>query len=80
MAKFLTFTFDGVNSSKYNVYVVNEGDSISLPSSPSFTDQIASPSYQNTTYYLGTNISTKTFTLNCIAKDVTMQMYQEMIR
>lgn len=80
MAKFLTFTFDGINSSKYNVYVVNEGDSIILPSSPSFTDQVAAPSYQNTIYYLGTNISSKTFTIKCVAKDITMNQYQEMMR
>lgn len=75
----LTFEFDGIDSSKYNMFILSDGDDITLPSAPSFSDQVASPFYQNISYYLGTSLQQKTFTFNCVVVDTSISKIKEML-
>lgn len=75
--KYLYFTFDGINSSYYNCFYTNNGEDLSFPAFPQFSDQTSSPLFQQHTYYLGTSLENRTFTFNCACDLLNMQEFKK---
>ena len=75
--KYLYFTFDGINSSYYNCFYINNGEDLSFPAFPQFSDNTSSPLFQQHTYYLGTSINNRTFTFNCACDLLDIQDFKK---
>lgn len=62
---YLHFTFDGISSSKFNLFYTNQGEDLTFPFIPSFTDSIVKPMYQKTSYLAGVDLGDKKFNFKC---------------
>lgn len=70
--EYTDFTFNGVKSSQMKVWITNNKD-LQFRLTPEFSDTFLTPSFGNTQILNNTNITKSTFSLKCIAIDVTMQ-------
>lgn len=70
--EYTDFTFNGVRSSQMKVWITNNKD-LQFRLTPEFNDTFLAPSISNTQILNNTNITKSTFSLKCIAIDVTMQ-------
>lgn len=70
--EYTDFTFNGVRSSQMKVWITNNKD-LQFRLTPEFSDTFLAPSFSNTQILNNTNITKSTFSLKCIAIDVTMQ-------
>lgn len=75
---YMHFTFDGISSEYFNLLVQNNGQDLSYPSRPDFSNEIASPLYQGTSYLAGVNISDREFTFSCWADSLVEQQVRDM--
>lgn len=78
--RYLYFTFDGVESSRYKCFYENNGEDLSFPAFPTFSNSITSPLYQTHSYFLGTSIENKVFNLKCAAEELTMNEFKQLQR
>lgn len=76
---FMFFDFKNINSERYNLFRVNEGESSYFYTNSNFTSQYTSPDYQTTSYYLGTKESQKTFDWKCAAEGLSFRRVEEML-
>lgn len=76
---FMFFDFKNINSERYNLFRVNEGESSYFYTNSNFTSQYTSPDYQTTSYYLGTKESQKTFDWKCAAEGLSSRRVEEML-
>lgn len=76
---YMFFTFNGVHSSKYNLFVVNNGDGYEWITDTGASAQFESPQYQGYSYYLGTSRTQKTIPFNLIAEGLTQNEMKEML-
>lgn len=65
------FTFNGVRSSQMNVWITNSRD-IKLVATPEFSDTFITPLFGNQQIYSNTNITKSTFSVQCIAINITL--------
>jgi hypothetical protein len=65
------FTFDGIPSEYYNIYITNGGEDLTYPSQPAFENQLVSPLYQGANYLTGVNKKERIFNFNCWIASVT---------
>lgn len=78
--RYLYFTFNGIESSRYRCFYENSGEDLSFPAFPSFSNNITAPLYQTHSYFLGTSISNKVFNLRCAAEELTMNEFKQLQR
>lgn len=69
--KYLHFTYAGIHSSTYNLFYVNEGEGLTYPFLPSFTQKTSAPLYQQYTYFMGTDYGQTTYSLNLATQKLT---------
>ena len=74
------FTFDGIPSSKYNLYIQNNGEDLSYPSQPNFENQLVSPLYQGTNFLAGVNETARVFNFNCWVDSITRKQMIDLKR
>lgn len=77
--KYMFFTFDGVHSSKYNLFIVNKND-LKIENSIGESSEYVSAMFQEGAYYTGTKKVQKTFKRKCAAEGLTLSQYKEMMR
>ena len=70
--EYTDFTFNGVRSSQMKVWITNNKD-LQFRLTPEFSDTFLTPSFGNTQILNSTNITKSTFSLKCIAINVTIQ-------
>lgn len=70
--EYTDFTFNGVQSSQMKVWITNSRD-LQFRLTPEFSDTFITPSFSNTQILNSTNITKSTFSLKCIAINITMQ-------
>lgn len=73
--EYTNFTFNGTTSEQMKVWITNSRD-IQFRLTPEFTDTFVSPAFSNSQVLTGTNITKSTFSLKCIAIDVTMHEWR----
>lgn len=71
MDKYTQFRFNGVHSSAYNLFYVNNDGGLRYPFSPSFSQNTTRPMYQGRTFYLGTDVGEQVFQLTLAAEKLT---------
>lgn len=77
--KYTNFYFNGKNSEDMKVFITNNND-LQVTMCPQFTDNFATPSFQNGRYYLGTTISSMTIPdIKCVALNVTASDWRAII-
>lgn len=64
------FSFDDKESRSYKVWITNKRD-LQQNMSPNFSDSFNTPINGGITYYEGTKIDKQTFSLSCVAIDIT---------
>ena len=69
--KYSQFYYNGVHSSVYNLFYVNETGGLTYPFSPSFTQNFVTPMYQGRTYFLGTDLQQTTYNLTLAASKLS---------
>lgn len=77
--KYMFFTFDGVHSSKYNLFIVNKND-LKIENGIGESSEYVSAMFQEGAYYTGTKKVQKTFKRKCAAEGLTLSQYKEMMR
>lgn len=77
--QYLGFMWNNTHSSLYNTFITNNGEDLRFVNAPSFTNNYATPIYQNTNYFLGTTVENRTITLNLAAYRVTLKQYRELL-
>lgn len=68
---YLTFIFDGIDSSQVGVASVSDGSTYDTPILPSFTDNTLEVDGYNGRYYFNTRITQKNFTYNCFVDNLS---------
>lgn len=68
---FLYFTYNGVHSSEFDTFYVNNGEDISFPFSHNVSHKLVSPLNQDRSYWLGSNRGDKKFSMELAVKDKT---------
>lgn len=68
---YLTFIFDGIDSSQVGVASVSDGSTYDTPILPSFTDNTLEVDGYNGRYYFNTRITQKNFTYNCFIDNLS---------
>ena len=68
---YLTFIFDGIDSSQVGVASVSDGSTYDTPILPSFTDNTLEVDGYNGRYYFNTRITQKDFTYNCFVDNLS---------
>lgn len=69
--EYTDFTFNGIRSSQMKVWITNSHD-IKLAATPEFTDTFITSSFGSGQTYSQTNMTKTTFSLKCLAIDVTL--------
>ena len=62
---YLTFVFDGIDSSQIGVASVSDGSTYDTPILPEFSDNSLEVDGYDGKYYFNTRLSQKSFTYNC---------------
>ena len=73
--EYTNFTFNGTTSEQMKVWITNSRD-IQFRLTPEFSDTFVSPAFANNNILTGTNITKSTFSLKCIAIDITMHEWR----
>lgn len=73
--EYTDFIFNEICSSDMKVWITNNHD-LSMPVTPSFSDNYVSPTYGQGRYLTQTTVTNTDITLSCIAIDVTMQEWR----
>lgn len=68
---YLTFIFDGIDSSQVGVASISDGSTYDTPILPSFTDNTLEVDGYNGRYYFNTRITQKDFTYNCFIDNLS---------
>lgn len=76
--EYMYFSFDGVHSSKYNLFIQNNND-LTIENSVGESSGYVSALFQEGSYYTGTKKSQKTFKRKCAAGGLTLSQYKEMM-
>ena len=69
--EYTDFTFNGIKSSQMKVWITNSRD-IKLAATPEFTDTFITSSFGSGQTYSQTNMTKTTFSLKCLAIDITL--------
>lgn len=77
--KYLYFLFDGIHSSKYNLFITNNNN-LQLVNNGKSTTSYVSPSYQDYTHYVGTTTGQKEFKYNVAAEGISLPEYKDMMK
>lgn len=75
---YIGFTFAGKHSSQFGILSVSSGDRYTRTLSPEFNDIVANVNGADGTYYFGTNLTRRSFQLNCAYDTVTEVDIREM--
>lgn len=68
---YLTFIFDGIDSSQVGVASISDGSTYNTPILPSFIDNTLEVDGYNGRYYFNTRITQKDFTYNCFVDNLS---------
>lgn len=77
--KYLYFSFNGVHSSEYNLFITNKDD-LTIENSVGESSEYVSALFQEGSYYAGTKKTQKTFKRKCAAEGLTLSQYKRMMR
>lgn len=77
--EFMGFYWNGKHSSDYNCFIVNKGD-LKFSNFPSFSNSFISPAFQNISYYTGTSVGQKTFSISLCINRLTLQEYNAFLK
>lgn len=75
---YLTFVFDGIDSSQVGVASVSDGSTYDTPILPSFTDNSLEVDGYNGRYYFNTRITQKEFTYNCFIDNLSAYEFDQL--
>ena len=78
--EYLYFTFNGISSSKFNTFIINNGEDLSFPSQPGFDNKIVSPLFQGASYLAGVDIKDRTFSIQCWTQELNTGMFNQLIK
>lgn len=73
------FTFNGVHSSKYNLFIVNDNDLV-IENGVDESSEFITAMFQEGNYYTGTQKTQKTFKRKCAAEGLTLSQYKAMMK
>ena len=76
--EYLYFTFNGIHSSEYNLFITNKND-LKIENGVSESSEYTSAMFQEGAYYMGTKRTQKTFKRKCAAGGITLSQYKEMM-
>lgn len=76
--KFMYFTFDGIHSSKYHLFIVNN-NSLGIENTVGAQSSFSNAFMQDGTYYLGTSTTQKTFKRSVASEGLTYDDYKNMM-
>ena len=76
--EFMYFTFAGVTSSKYNLFIENDKN-MSIVNTIGASSTFSNAYKQEGTYYLGTSRTQKTFKRKCASRGLTLDQYRDMM-
>ena len=68
---YLTFVFDGIDSSQIGVASVSDGSTYDTPILPEFNDNSLEVDGYDGKYYFNTRLSQKSFTYNCFIDNLS---------
>lgn len=77
--KYMYFSFDGVHSSKYNLFIENNNN-LTIENNIGQSSEFVSAMFQEGNYYMGTKRTQKTFKRKCAAEGLTLSQYKAMIK
>lgn len=77
---FMFFEFQGINSAKYNLFRVNEGDNLAFYASNNGSVSYSTPDYQTQTYLLGAKSNQRVFSWNCAAEGLSLRQVQDLAK
>lgn len=79
--KYLSFKFGDkhLNDSTWNGFISREDLNIDIPSAPEFDDQYSDSEFGSTNYFLGTNISQRTFQFHIVLNPITLDNYRKFL-
>lgn len=76
---YMYFSFNGVHSSKYNLFMQNNKNDLKIENNLGAKSSFVSAAFQEGTYYTGTQRTQKTFKRKCAAEGLTLSQYKEMM-
>ena len=77
---FMFFEFQGINSAKYNLFRVNEGNNLAFYASNNGSVSYSTPDYQTQTYLLGAKSNQRVFSWNCAAEGLSLRQVQDLAK
>lgn len=79
--KYLSFKFGDkhLNDSTWNGFISREDLNIDIPSAPEFDDEYSESGFGSTNYFLGTNISQRTFNFHIVLNPITLTNYRKFL-
>ena len=77
---FMFFEFQGINSAKYNLFRVNEGNNLAFYASNNGSVSYSTPDYQTQTYLLGAKSNQRVFSWNCAAESLSLRQVQDLAK
>lgn len=79
--KYLSFKFGDkhLNDSTWNGFISREDLNIDIPSAPEFDDEYSDSGFGSTNYFLGTNISQRTFNFHIVLNPITLTNYRKFL-
>lgn len=77
---FMFFEFQGINSAKYNLFRINEGENLAFYASNNGSVSYSTPDYQTQTYLLGAKSSQRVFSWNCAAEGLSLRQVQDLAK
>ena len=77
--RYMYFTFNGIHSSKYNLFIQNKND-LKIENTIGAKSSFVSAAFQEGNYYTGTERTQKTIKRKCAAEGLTLSQYKEMMK
>lgn len=75
---YLTFVFDGIDSTQIGVVSVSDGSTYNTPILPTFTDNSLEVDGYDGRYYFNTRITQKDFTYNCFVDNLSAFQFDQL--
>ena len=77
--QYMYFSFDGVHSSEYNLFMINSAQ-MTMENNAGESAEFVSAMFQEGVYYTGTKKTQKTFKRKCAAEGLSLSQYKRMMK
>lgn len=77
--RYMYFTFNGIHSSKYNLFIINDNNLV-IENNVGESSEFITAMFQEGSYYAGTRKSQKIFKRKCAAEGLTLSQYKAMMK